>query len=169
MWSIFLTYHMQDTLMEDSSRTSPASICPESVVTERCSPGLTLTSEENSIAGSIACQMTSLERLTLVHLIIVIQEQFHQWLAGRKGRHGEDEKEKGTWFPISLGASLALPLRLKCFLSGEQRTLTAPGCFVTYLRPLWRVERVGQLRRVEPLSEFSNGWNIVKWRESYQD
>lgn len=78
-------------------------------------------------------------------------------------------KRKGTWFPISLEASLALPLRLKCFLSGEQRTLIAPGCFVRYLRPLWRVGRVGQLRRVEPLSEFSNGWNIVKWRESYQD
>lgn len=162
MWSIFLTYHMQDTLTEDFSRTSPASICSDSVVTEHCSPGLTLTSEENSITGSIACQMTSLERLTLVHLIIVIQEQFHQWLARRW-------KRKGTWFPISLEASLALPLRLKCFLSGEQRTLIAPGCFVRYLRPLWRVGRVGQLRRVEPLSEFSNGWNIVKWRESYQD
>lgn len=92
---LYLTYHMQDTLTKDSSRTSPASICSDSVVTEHCSPGLTLTSEENSIAGSIACQMTSLERLTLVHLVIVIQEQFHQWLAGRNGRPGEDEKERG--------------------------------------------------------------------------
>lgn len=158
-------------LKKDPSRTFPfpASICSDSVVTEHCSPGLTLTSEENSIAGSVDCQMTSLERLMLVYLTHYNHLRAIPSITGRSEDLGEDEKEEVTWFPIRWRLALPSLLSLKCFLSREQRTLRAPASFVRFLRPLWRAGRVGQLRRVEPPSEFSNGWRIVKWRESHQD
>lgn len=87
-------------LRKDPSRTSPASICSDSVVTEHCSPWLTLTSEENSIAGSVACQTTSLVRLMLVYLTHYSHLRAIPSITGGPEDLGEDEKEEVTWFPI---------------------------------------------------------------------
>lgn len=133
-------------LRKDPSRTSPASICSDSVITEHCSPGLTLTSE-NSIAGSVACQMTSLERLMLVNLSPYSHLRAIPSMTGGPEDLGENEKEEVTWFPIRWRLALPSLLSLKCFLCREQRTLRVPGCFVRFLRPLWRARWVGQLSR----------------------
>lgn len=117
-------------LRKDPSRTSPTSICSDSVITEHCSPGLTLTSAENSIAGSVACQMTSLERLMLVYLSHYSHLRAIPSMTGGPEDLGEDGKEEVTWFPIRWRLALPSLLSLKCFLYREQRTLRAPGCFV---------------------------------------
>lgn len=100
----------------------------DSLVTEHCSSGLTLT-PENSIAGNIACQRTSFVRLMLVDLIT----SHSRAIPSMTGWSEDDwERMKKKRCPGSLLCwRLALPNHLsqKCFCPESRETLIALGCF----------------------------------------